>query len=290
MDKFHEPVMRQEVMAGLAPGAGGRYIDATVGGGGLGEAIIRRGGLLLGIDADPAAIEYTKRRFTADFGQEKRSWTLVQGNFRDIWHIADREGFGQSQGIVFDLGVSSYQLDTPEKGFSYRFAEAKLDLRFNQESGESAAELINHIPEEEMYEIFEKFGEEQLARPLVRAVVSARKISPINSAGQLAAIVRQVAGDDNQALSRVFQALRIAVNDELDALKRGLSGSQKLLVPGGRLAVLSYHSLEDRIVKLVMRQPGWQPVNKKPILPSAAEVAKNRRARSAKLRIAEKVN
>lgn len=272
--------MVHEVLEGLNIKPGKRYIDATIGGGGHGIEIVRRGGLLLGIDQDTEAIEETRRIF-----KEERDWEIVQGNFRDIGKLAREHGFETVDGVLFDLGVSSHQLDSASRGFSYRFGDAPLDLRLDQKKGGTAADIIASASEEELYEIFAKYGEEERAGAIAHAVVLARRVKPIATTGQLAAMV----SESQPTLSRVFQALRIAVNDELGALREGLLGSESLVVSGGRLAVISFHSLEDRIVKEFFKRAIWQMITKRPQRASSHEVEENIRSRSAKLRIAEKI-
>ncbi len=262
---YHTPVMVKEVVEGLQVVPGKRFIDATYGGGGHTQAIRAMGGAVLGIDTDPDA--------HAD----------VLGNFRDIEKIAKEKGFTDVDGILFDLGVSSHQLDTPQRGFSYRFGDAPLDLRLNQREGQRAAELLQKVTEQELYEILATFGEEEHSRAIASAIVRARRVSPVVTTGDLLQFV------DTRSASRVFQALRIAVNDELNALKEGLNGAKTLLKPGGRLAVISFHSLEDRIVKRFLRTDAWKLITKKPIVAIDEEVTVNKRAHSAKLRIAEKL-
>lgn len=262
--KPHIPVLLNEAIEGLHVAPGKRFIDATYGGGGHADEIERRGGKVLGIDADPEI-------------------DGVHGNFRDIVAIAKKEGFEDIDGVLFDLGVSSHQLDTPERGFSYRFTNAPLDLRFDQTKGETAAQLVNRVSEGELYDILSRFGEEELAGPIARAVVSTRAVKPIEITGDLVGII----GKKPAVLSRIFQALRIAVNDELGALKEGLEGAKKLLKPGGRLVVISFHSLEDRIVKRFMND--WKVLTKRPTRAGEAEREANSRSRSAKLRIAQKL-
>ncbi|MEK7129880.1 MAG: 16S rRNA (cytosine(1402)-N(4))-methyltransferase RsmH [Patescibacteria group bacterium] len=290
MSTFHTPVMLSEVTEGLGVTPGKRYIDATVGGGGHGWEIVKRGGKLLGIDVDPEAIKYAIENAkcqmpNAKWGEDVK---IIQGNFRDIERIAKENGFGQVDGVLFDLGVSSHHLDTMERGFSWRFDGAPLDLRMNQTEGKTAANLINTASEEELYEIFAKFGEEELAGPIAHAVVGARRVKPIETTGALAAIIETVVptGLRKHSLSRVFQAIRIVVNDELVALREGLAGAVNVLAPGGRLAVISFHSLEDRIVKGFLKQSNMNIITKSPIRPARKEIESNRRARSAKLRIA----
>lgn len=263
---YHEPVLVSEVINALNITPGKKYIDGTYGGGGHSRAITGMGGVVLGIDIDPEA-------------------RAIQGNFKDIEKIAGENGFEKVDGILFDLGVSSHQLDTANRGFSYRFTDAPLDLRLNQESGDTAAQLVNRSSQEQLYEIFASFGEEERSRTIAHAIVRARSIKQIETVGDLASIV----GAQNASLSRIFQALRIVINDEFRSLKEGISGASRLLSPGGRLAVISFHSLEDRIVKRKMNEDGWRIISHKPITPSREEVVKNRRSRSAKLRVAEKI-
>ena len=278
--------MVEEVLAGLSIQAGKQYIDATLGGGGHAMEIVKRGGILLGIDADADAIEYARDRLKSD------SCTLVQGNFRNIETIAKENGFEEVSGIVMDLGVSSYQLDTADKGFSYRFLEAPLDSRFDRTKGESAAECVNHSSEEELYEVFTKFGEEERAGPIAHALIRARSVKEITTVGDIVRVVKLVAGDNKQTtgvLSRIFQALRMQVNDEVIALREGLAGAERILAPGGMFAVISFHSLEDRVVKLFMQGDGWHQITKKPTIATLSEWRANSRSRSAKLRIAQKI-
>lgn len=255
----HIPVLVKEVIEGLEVKEGKKYIDATVGGGGHSDAIRRLGGEVLGIDTDPDT-------------------TAIHGNFRDIENIAREHGWTRVSGILFDLGVSSHQLDTPKRGFSYRFPDAPLDMRLGG-SGITAKELIEKSSEEELYEILATFGEVIGARRLSHAIKSARPLTT----GELLTIVGK------RDAPQVFQAIRIAVNDELGALKEGLEGAGRLLEKGGRLVVISFHSLEDRIVKQFMKRGGLRIVTKKPIVATHDEVMKNSRSRSAKLRIAEKL-
>jgi 16S rRNA (cytosine1402-N4)-methyltransferase len=257
--------MVKEVAQGLQAAPGKRFIDATYGGGGHTKAIRGLGGIVFGIDTDPDAK------------------AQVLGNFKDIAGIAKKHGFESVDGILFDLGVSSHQLDTAERGFSYRFEDAPLDLRLNQTEGISAAEYLQTVSENELYEILATFGEEEHSRAIAALVVRARHVKAIATTGDLLKIVNK------RAASQVFQALRIVVNDELTALKEGLEGAKELIKPGGRLAVISFHSLEDRIVKRFLKTDAWKVITKKPIVPSEDEIRSNKRAHSAKLRIAEKL-
>lgn len=272
MNGTHVPVLVSEVVDAFEVSPGKRYIDATVGLGGHAAEIGERGGIVLGIDQDEEALKIAKTRVKA---------VLVHGNFKDIERIAKEKGFSNVDGVLFDLGVSSLQLDTPQRGFSYRYTDAPLDLRMDQGSGETAAERINRSTELELYDIFSEFGEEQHSRSISEALYRAR---PVRTVGDLVRIV----GTSKSVLSRIFQALRIAVNDELGSLKAGLEGARKILKPGGKLVVISFHSLEDRIVKRWMRSSGWDVVTKHPMVPGSEEVDTNRRSRSAKLRIAIK--
>lgn len=283
MNTFHKPVMVAEVIEGLDVGVGKKYIDATFGGGGHSIEILKRGGIVLGIDQDPEAVELAKQNL---------QWKIIRGNFRDIEKIAKENGFENADGILFDLGVSSHQIDTPDRGFSYRYQQAPLDLRMDPGEGIPAGEYINKLSEEELYEIFATYGEEKLARAIAVAVVRARRIRPLTTVGDVVEIVNETVQDargKTSTLARIFQALRIAVNDELGALKVGLRGGGVVLGSGGRLAVLSYHSLEDRIVKREIMKFGFKPINKRPMTPSENEVQENHRSRSAKLRIAVKL-
>lgn len=293
MEPYHTPILVTEVLDSLNIKSGKRYIDATVGGGGHALEILRRGGIVLGIDADPEAIEYTKRKWKVESGKlEKKDWIIEQGNFRNIEVIAKRSGFDAVDGILFDLGVSSHQIDEPIRGFSYRFSDAALDMRFDPQQERDATTIVNHASEQELYDILATYGEEQLAVPIVRSLVRARKETPITTSDQLVFVIRSVVRDkkrEARALSRVYQALRIAVNDEMQALQEGLVGGYNTLSIGGRMGVISFHSLEDRMVKQYFRSSGWQIINKHPIVPTDDEVHRNIRSRSAKLRVAQKI-
>ncbi len=287
MSSTHISVLKAEAIEALQVVAGGKYIDATLGGAGHTIEIAKRGGLVLGIDTDDQALGIAKENI------EKAGVTgvtLAKGNFRDIETIAKEHGFEEIQGVLFDLGVSSFQLDTPERGFSYRFTDAPLDLRMNRTIGDTAAQLVNQLTEEELYEIFATYGEEQFSREIARAICRARTVAKIVTVADLIAIVTGAVKDiQNGVLSRVFQALRIAVNDELGSVKKGLAGAHTLLAKQGRLVVISFHSLEDRIVKQYLRIGDWNVITKHPITPGESELDINRRSRSAKMRIAEKL-
>jgi 16S rRNA (cytosine1402-N4)-methyltransferase len=287
MSSTHISVLKLEAVDALQVKAGGRYIDATLGGAGHTIEIAKKGGLVLGIDTDTQALEIAKGNLIS---AGVTGWTLAKGNFRDIEQIAKDNGFEKVDGILFDLGVSSFQLDTPERGFSYRFTDAPLDLRMNQSSGGTASELVNSNSEEELYEIFATYGEEQFSRDISRAICRARSVNEIKTIADLVAVVTgAVKGVHNGVLSRVFQALRIAVNDELGSIRSGMDGAEKLIASGGMLVVISFHSLEDRIVKQYMLKGDWKVITKHPLLPTEEEIGSNRRSRSAKLRIAQKI-
>lgn len=288
---YHVPVMLEEVIQGLCIQKGKKYIDATIGSGGHSLEIVKRGGVLLGIDQDPEAIKIAEEELRSKNGASRieNETKLVHGNFADIEWIAKDKGFEQVDGILFDLGVSSMQLDTPERGFSYRFTDAPLDLRFDQTKDQTAADLIAKSSEVELYEFFARFGETEHARTIAHRIVRARTVTPIQTVKDIVLVISKDKRIDYGTLSQVFQALRIAVNDELSSLKEGLAGAVRVLAEGGRIVVISFHSLEDRIVKQAFLGSGWRIVTKKPMVPTREEIMKNPRARSAKLRIAEKL-
>ncbi|HJZ48089.1 MAG TPA: 16S rRNA (cytosine(1402)-N(4))-methyltransferase RsmH [Roseiflexaceae bacterium] len=296
----HTPVLLAEVLAGLAPHSGGRYLDGTLGGGGHAAAVLEASapdGRLLGIDADPAALAAAGARL-APFGDRV---VLAHGNFRDIGVLAREHGFEGIDGLLLDLGVSSHQLDTPERGFSFA-ADAPLDMRLDPSSGETAADLVNETPEGELANLIYRYGEERGSRRVARFIAEARRKRPIERTGELAELVARALGGRHGKIhpaTRTFQALRIAVNRELESLETALPQAVELLKPGGRLAVISFHSLEDRIVKLFFRsesgygseQPArLQIITKKPIEAAEVEARANPRSRSAKLRVAERVS
>ncbi|HEU0116597.1 MAG TPA: 16S rRNA (cytosine(1402)-N(4))-methyltransferase RsmH, partial [Thermomicrobiales bacterium] len=248
----HQPVLRDEAAAALAARPGGRYLDGTFGGGGHARAILAASapdGRLLALDADPAAIARA-RALAGEPGVGDRL-TAVQGNFADLAEIAHDADFLPLDGILLDLGLSSYQLDAPERGFAFRF-DAPLDMRFDPERGQPAADLVNALPEDALADLLWRYGEERRSRAIARAIVAERTRAPIETTGRLASVIERAAGGRRGGMhpaTRSFQALRIATNDELGALKRGLDGAVASLAPGGRLVVISFHSLEDRIVK-----------------------------------------
>jgi len=282
---YHEPVLVEEIIEGLHVESGKRYIDATFGGGGHTKKMLEKGATVLGVDTDPDAVREAEQLKDKDF-------RIIQGNFRNIENIARAHNFYPVDGILFDLGVSSHQLDAKERGFSYRYEDAPLDLRLNQMEGASASNLLNHATEKELIYIFEKFGEEESGRHIAYALCNARQIKPIETTGDIYRVIEEKVGKGRvkEVASRIFQALRIAVNDELRVLHEGLTGAEAILKPGGRLAVMSFHSLEDRIVKQFFADAKrWKIETKKPMIPSEHEREINRRSRSAKLRIAIKL-
>jgi 16S rRNA (cytosine1402-N4)-methyltransferase len=305
----HLPVMAGEVIETLAPRSGSLQIDATLGGAGHAERALEASspdGRLLGLDADPAAIARSARRL-ARFGDRV---VLRQVNFERLAEVAPAAGFGQVDGLLLDLGLSSFQLVDVERGFGFR-AGGRLDMRFDTSRGRSAADLLATMDQGDLTDLFGRYGEEPFSGRIARTIVETRRYSPVETAEQLAALVERAVpapkARRTHPATRVFQALRIAVNDELAALEAGLAASLVLLRPGGRLVVLSYHSLEDRIVKrfIATEQRGCVCPPEVPICvcgrspklrslgksrtPSSDEVAANPRSRSARLRGAERL-
>ncbi len=277
----HIPVLFEEVLEYLAVKPGGLYVDATLGGAGHTQGILARGGRVIGLDQDPEAV---KRALE----MRLPGLTVVQSNFRNLERVLDELGVGQVEGILADLGLSSFHLEDPRRGFSYA-QEGPLDMRMGEE-GPTAEEVVNTLSQEELYRILKEYGEEPRAFAIARAIVEARRQRPIRTTKELAEIVRKAVGfrKAGHPARKTFQALRIYVNDELGALGALLQAAQSRLAPGGRLVVISFHSLEDRIVKRFLKESGLRILTKKPVLPSAMEVRANPRARSAKLRAAEK--
>jgi 16S rRNA (cytosine1402-N4)-methyltransferase len=295
-DFQHVPVLLDAVLAGLAPRPGGRYIDGTLGGGGHAAAILEHcspDGMVLGIDADPAALAAAGARL-AQYGDRAR---LAHGNFGEIGALARASGFDRADGILFDLGVSSYQIDTAERGFSFQ-ADGPLDMRLDPTSGAPAAEFVNRAPETTLADVIFQYGEERGARRIARFIVEARRRERIATTAQLAAVVARALGGRHGKIhpaTRTFQALRIMVNDELENLQQALPQAVELLASGGRLAVIAFHSLEDRIVKQFVRAEASAAnarltiITRKPIEAEVQEARANPRSRSAKLRIAERI-
>jgi 16S rRNA (cytosine1402-N4)-methyltransferase len=303
----HVPALLDEVIAGLQPQRGGDFVDCTVGLGGHAAAILEKIsplGRLLGIDADPEAIKISQDKLS-DYGE---AVTLVNDNFVNLEAICRRYHFHPVDGILFDLGVSSLQLDTAERGFSFHL-DAPPDMRFDPGQGLTASDIANSFSEQELAKLIERYGEERHSRRIAQHIVQNR---PIATTVELARLVEQVLGGKRAKIhpaTRTFMALRIAVNSELQNLELALKQTPNLLRPGGRLTVISYHSLEDRIVKQFMRYaassclcppgtvicrcghvPTLKLISRKVIKPTSLEIESNPRSRSAKLRIAERLN
>lgn len=301
---YHQPALLNETVLLLKVKPKQKYIDATLGGGGHSSEIVKKGGEVLGIDVDPDAVEFVSEKLAEacpalniKVKGKFAPLRVVGGNFKDIDQIARENNFGEVDGILFDLGVSSHQLETAERGFSFN-KNGPLDMRMDPQLSVSARELVNGLTEGELSELFTKLGEERHARRFARAIEHARQMKPIEFSSELAEIITKAnpikkKKDRIHPATKVFQALRIAVNDELNSLREALPKAVSLLKPGGRLAVISFHSLEDGIVKNYFRDEQNKGVlsviNKKPIAPTPDEVNQNPRARSAKLRVAEKL-
>lgn len=300
MAAYHIPVLLQESIEALQIQPGGIYVDATFGGGGHSRAILERlgpEGRLIAFDKDADAL--------AQAPSDERL-ILIHNNFRFIHNFVRYHGFGKVDGILADLGVSSHQFDTGERGFSFRF-DAPLDMRMNTLAGRTAAEVVNESDEKELERIFRLYGEVENSRRAAALVASARDRSPLRTTGDLSRALESVLPRmaEHKYLAKVFQALRIAVNGELEDLEAFLCGAIRSLKPGGQIAVITYHSLEDRIVKNFFKsgnasgeiERDWmgrgrsplEAVERKPIVPREAEIAGNTRARSAKLRVARRI-
>ena len=285
---FHTPVLLTEVVSFLNIQPGKNYIDATAGGGGHTKKILAAGGVVLAIDVDIDAVLHLKNKFKTEV--QTGELQVEKGNFASLFQIAKGYNFEKVSGILFDLGLSSHQIEDVKRGFS--FASPILDMRADQDLKVTARELVNNLDYRRLYEIFKKFGEERFTGRIADAIISARKIAPIQSAKELAEIIAKVKPKEKTKIhpaTKAFQALRIVVNSELANLEAGLAQAAKLLEVGGRLVVIAYHSLEDGIIKDFFRKSGELVViTQKPIRPSLAEITQNPKARSAKLRVAEK--
>ena len=286
----HLPVMVEECLEGLNVTKGRWYIDGTFGAGGHTRALLAAGARVLAIDQDPAAETYIDS-LKEETGQQM-NLKFVQGNFRKLDAHAQAAEALPVSGILLDIGVSSMQLDEGERGFAFR-QDGPLDMRMNPEVGMSAADVVNTYEQEELAALIYKYGEERHSRRIARAITSARDEAPIETTEQLSEIIQRAYPGGRRRdhpARRTFQALRIAVNDELGALEDALHASERILEEGGRLAVLSYHSLEDRIVKHFLRgSEVLTPLTKRPLTASDEEIERNPRARSAKLRVAERM-
>ena len=307
MDFSHIPVLLDETIEGLDIKENGIYVDGTAGGGGHSGEILKRltTGKLISIDQDPDAIKALTQKF-----KNNENSIIVKGNFGNMRDLLELRGVGKVDGVLLDIGVSSHQLDTASRGFSFH-EDAPLDMRMSQ-SGVTAEELVNTLSYEELRKIIAEYGEEKYASSIAKGIVSAREREPITTTLQLAEIVKenvpQKVRRDGHPARKTFQAIRIAVNDELNVLDKGLNDAFALLGKGGRLAVITFHSLEDRLVKQKMagwcqgctcpkdfpvcvcgNKPKARLVNKKPVCANETELIRNPRSRSAKLRICEKI-
>jgi 16S rRNA (cytosine1402-N4)-methyltransferase len=291
MGSLHQPVLVDEVVAWLAPREGATIVDGTVGGGGHASALSRRvgsSGRVIGLDRDPAMLAL------AGEAVHGLPVTLVHAPYREMRGVLDDLGIDRVQGVLLDLGLSSDQLAREDRGFSF-VADGPLDMRFDPDSGgPTAADLVNRLSAEDLANVFYEFGEERFSRRIARRIVEARQEGAIRTTGQLADLVRRSVPRRNRygaidPATRVFQALRIAVNDELDQLEATLRVIPDLLAAGGRAAIISFHSLEDRRVKWAFKtDPRLTVLTKKPVTATDQEVSVNPRARSAKLRVAER--
>ena len=300
MNTYHTSVLLQEAIDALDIQKNKKYIDATLGGGGHAKEIIKRGGNVLGIDTDQEAIDYVhnlchsrdlacRQVGVGNPGQLR----LAKGNFKDINEIAKLNDFENIFGIIFDLGVSSHQVDEAARGFSFQ-KEGPFDMRMDTDLNVQAKDLINSLTKGELYELLTKLGEERHAHAIANNIVNYRKAKPIETTMQVSEIINHtVRGENTGTLARVFQAFRIAINDELNNLRVALPQALNLLTKTGRIAVISFHSLEDRIVKkqfLAWVEEGKGVIHtKKPIIPTQEEIKNNKRSRSAKLRVFEKI-
>lgn len=288
----HIPVMLNESLEQLKLQKAEWYVDATFGAGGHSQALLRSGVKVLAIDQDPQTLGYMKNLAASLEPEQQGDFKTVQGNFEHLDSYIENAGLNKVAGILLDLGVSSMQLDVAERGFAFR-KEGPLDMRMNPELS-SAADLVNTLDQEELAALIFKYGEERYSRRIARAIVEKRSKTPIETTQDLAAVIQDAYPKGSyrrdHPARRTFQALRIYVNDELGVLERALQAAENSLAEAGRLVVLSYHSLEDRIVKQFMRNSeNLQMLSKKPLVASEQECQINPRARSAKLRVAQRL-
>ncbi len=310
MDTFHAPVMAREVVLSLNCREGGVYVDGTLGGGGHAKAILERigpTGLLIGIDRDEEAITWAKKVLAAF----SRQFVLVMGNYADLEVILAERGIGEVDGIIFDLGASSHQLTAPHRGFSFSYP-GPLDMRMGRDQRLDAYTVVNTFPERDLADIIREYGEERWSKRIARAIAERRATTPISTTTELAELIVSVmphgaARSHIHPATRTFLALRVFINRELDHLRAGIASSLECIKPGGRFVVVTFHSLEDRIVKTAFKDasractcppdipqcvcdgiPKYRLVTRRAIRPSPQEVAKNPRARSAKLRVIER--
>ena len=318
MSVTHIPVLREEVLTYLNPKSGGLYVDATIGLGGHSLSVLQKSapkGKLIGIDRDALALSKCEKRMKVF----KNRVSLIHGNFSDLQDLLEIQGVSKVDGVVFDLGVSSFQLDTPERGFSFQH-NGPLDMRMDQQMPKLASDIVNDSTAKSLMKIFREYGEERFAKLIAQRIVESRSVEPITNTQQLTQIVESVVPrkfknrkDNSQQrrihpATRVFQALRIEVNDELNNLKRGIDAAVSVLKKDGCLCMISFHSLEDRIVKrkfqfyaktcicspkapicVCNHQQKLKVITRRPILASANEIEINPRSRSAKMRVAVKV-
>ena len=298
MESIHVPVMLDEVMTALNPAAGGRYVDCTVGGGGHAERLLRLvgpDGRVLGLDQDPEPIARLEREMAPDYP----NLILRQRNFSEIKEVLDELGWDEVDGMLIDLGIGSHQLEESGRGFSFNRDEP-LDMRMDPDQGFPASDLVNRLPEKKLADLIFMYGEERASRRIARGIVWARSRKPITTALELAEVVSRSMRRPGpppriHPATRTFQALRVAVNRELDHLEKFLIVAPSLLKPGARLAAISFHSLEDRLVKKAFAPsreasgPRLRALYKKPLSPTPEEAASNPRSRSAKLRVGERV-
>ena len=291
----HVPVMRAEVVRALAPERGGLFVDCTLGLGGHAAAVLEAGAQrLIGIDRDADALAVAREHLARWIDQVE----FVHADYREIGRVLDERGIGGVDGIVADLGVSSMQFDGEGRGFSFQRDEP-LDMRMDRSTGGTAADLLSDLREEDLANLIYRFGEERFSRRIARAIVDARRTGPVETTGQLAALVRRAVPRKGYSpihpATRTFQALRIAVNGELEGLDEFVDQACRRLAPGGRLVVLAFHSLEDRVVKHTLRRlaadeaESFRLLSRRAMQPTDDEVAVNPRARSAKLRAVERV-
>lgn len=296
----HTPVLLAEVLHELRPEPGRQYIDATADGGGHTVALIRAvepDGKVLALEWDEALFQELTVRLARECSHSNKNYILKRTSYTEIAHCVRSLRFSPVAGVLFDLGMSSFHLAVSRRGFSFQKNEA-LDMRYSQDLRETAADILQRCTPHELEAILKDFGEERFARSIAREIVARRRQHPIRTTADLVAMIRNATpvhyhrGRIHFA-TRTFQALRIAVNHELENLEKGLGGAAAVLAPGGRIAVISFHSLEDRIVKKFFRREDvrnhFAPVLKKPLIPSRSEIATNPRARSARLRVFEKI-
>ncbi len=295
MNNYHVSVLLRQTIELLNVQPEKKYIDGTLGGAGHTALILEHGGKVLGIDQDQDALNYVAKKFKAGKHTIGKELILAKGNFKDIDVLAKEHGFENVAGILLDLGISSHHVDAAERGFSF-MKEAPLDMRMDQELGVRASDLVNALTKNELFELFTKLGEERFSRSIVESIIRTRQIKRIETTTELAEIIRRAVPSSPKGIhpaTKVFQALRIAVNDELNSVREVLPKAIPLLATGGRLAVISFHSLEDRIVKrafLDFEEKGFgKIITKKPVIPTQEEIAENSRSRSSKLRVFEKI-